>query len=812
MREAAWLLRVLFSHWRRRPLQLAALLVGLTVATALWSGVQAINGQARESYARAASLFGGGAQDRLTPATGAPITLAAYAALRRAGWPVSPVLEGYVETGGNAYRVIGVEPLTMPPGPIQESFGNGVEIGDFMAPPWQAMAAPGTAQRLGAAAGLPPVTPVQTLAPGVLVMDIGAAEAMLAKPGEISYLLLTRDDRLPAMPPPEAAGVPLQRVPAPGEGDLSRLTDSFHLNLTAFGFLAFCVGLFIVHAAVGMGLEQRLGLYRTLRATGVSARKLAGFVAAELAFLALIAGLVGTGLGALVAQALIGDVAATLRSLYGAAIGETLHLPLSWWLMGLAISLVGAFAAAARSLWRVYRLPVLGAARREAWHGARQREMVLEVSAALLLLALAGALLIWGGSLLSGFAVMGALLFGAALLLPAMLSGLTHLASRLARRPHAQWFWADMRQQIPGLSLAMMALLLALAANVGVGTMVGSFRLTFTEWLDRRLSAELYVDAPSEAAAPRLETLLAAQPGVTAVLGTRRAQTRIDGWPVTVVGRRADHPTYRENWGLLTALPDPWERVAAGDAALVSEQLARKLGLALGDTLSLPAPSGPWEVKVAGFYADYGNPKGQVTVALAEMEARWPGAPRGNYVVRAPPETVPAIMATLAAAFEFGPGDLIDQATLKADALRIFERTFAVTAALNVFTLGVAGIALFAALATLADLRLPSLAPLWAIGVPRRRLAALDLAKTAVLALLTAALAIPFGLALAWVLVEVVNVHAFGWRLPMFLFPGEWVFLTAVTVLIALAAAALPALRLASMAPARLVKLFAEER
>ena len=68
---------------------------------------------------------------------------------------------------------------------------------------------------------------------------------------------------------------------------------------------------------------------------------------------------------------------------------------------------------------------------------------------------------------------------------------------------------------------------------------------------------------------------------------------------------------------------------------------------------------------------------------------------------------------------KFGLDDrnLADQATMKAESKRIFNRTFAVTAALNTFTLGVAGIALLTSLLTLGNSRLPQLAPLWAIGV-----------------------------------------------------------------------------------------------
>ena len=59
MRRALWILAVLLSHWRRHPMQFATLLIGLISATALWSGVQALNQQARNAYDRAAATFGG---------------------------------------------------------------------------------------------------------------------------------------------------------------------------------------------------------------------------------------------------------------------------------------------------------------------------------------------------------------------------------------------------------------------------------------------------------------------------------------------------------------------------------------------------------------------------------------------------------------------------------------------------------------------------------------------------------------------------------------------------------------------------------
>jgi putative ABC transport system permease protein len=149
---------------------------------------------------------------------------------------------------------------------------------------------------------------------------------------------------------------------------------------------------------------------------------------------------------------------------------------------------------------------------------------------------------------------------------------------------------------------------------------------------------------------------------------------------------------------------------------------------------------------------------------------------------------------------------------VKKESLAIFNRTFAVTAALNAFTLGVAGVALLTSLLTLSNSRLPQLAPLWAIGLTRRRLAAIELLKTLSVALITSLLALPLGLLVAWCLIAIVNVKAFGWRLPFHVFPLQLVQLLGVAMLASLFAALLPILKLLRMQPAALVKVFANER
>ncbi len=814
-----WTLRALLSHWRRHPVQFFSVLTGLWLATALLTGVQALNSQARDSYARASQLIGGEPQASLVAPDAASFPQALFAELRRAGWPVSPVVQGRVELQGHEQQrlqLMGIDPVSLPgSGSVAGQRLSQAQMLAFFEPPGRTWVAAQTLETLGLQAGeqpltstgqrLPPLQVQADMAPGLLLTDISFAQPLLNMPGRLSRLLV--DNTFAARHPTPPAALQLKQ----GEdSNLSRLTESFHLNLDAVGFLSFVVGLFIVHAAIGLALEQRRGLLRTLRACGVSVRMLILSLGIELGCLALLSGVLGIASGYLLASLLLPDVAASLRGLYGAEVAGQLNLSPWWWLAGLGVSLLGALLAGASSLWRAARLPLLALANAQAWHQAHGRWLRRQgwVASAALLIAL---LALWlGDSLAAGFVLMAALLLGAALALPVLLNGLLKAVLGRSRSVLGQWFLADCRQQLPALSLALMALLLALAANIGAGSMTSGFRQTFTHWLEQRLTAELYLNPQNPQQAEQLNAWLTRQPLVQAVLPAWQVSVQLQGWPAEVFGV-VDNPTYRQHWPLLEAADAPWDRLLQDDSLMLSEQLARRLKVQLGDTVSIPTPQGSWAPKIVGIYADYGNPKGHLLVNAQHLLAHWPTLSPARFNLRVAPADVPPLIREVQREFALEDSRIVDQQQLKGWSSQVFERTFAATAALNSLTLGVAGVALFISLLTQSQSRLGQLAPLWALGVTRRQLILLNLGQTWLLAVLTLILALPLGLLLAWCLDAVINVQAFGWRLPLQVFPGQLAQLLGLAMLATLLASAWPLWQLYRSRPADLLRTFAHE-
>ncbi|WP_409316897.1 FtsX-like permease family protein [Pseudomonas sp. KCJK9016] len=822
MRVLRQTLIALFSHWRRHPVQFFSVLTGLWLATSLLTGVEALNSQARGSYARASQMIGGEPQASLGTPNGATFSQQWFVDLRRQGWPVSPVLQGRLILKGHEsqrLQLMGIEPVSLPADSAVAGQAMPIErIVEFFSPPGSTWISPDTLQALNLSEGatpqtvtgqtLPPLLAQKDMAPGVLLVDIGAAQRILEQPDQLSRLLLPKDFHADL---PAAFQGQLQLKSSGEENNLARLTESFHLNLDALGFLSFIVGLFIVHAAIGLALEQRRGLLRTLRACGVSARMLIACLTVELGALALIGGLFGVVSGYWLASVLLPDVAASLRGLYGAEVAGQLRLSPWWWFSGIGLSLLGALLAGASSLLRAARLPLLAVADPQAWHEQHARWLRRQGRVAGVFAVIALIALVWGNSLASGFALMAGLLLGAALALPVVLSALLNGLPGRRRSVLGQWFLADCRQQLPALSLALMALLLAMAANIGAGSMTAGFRQTFNDWLEQRLSAELYLNPNNPAQSRELYSWLKQQSDVTAILPNWQISVTLQGWPTDVFGI-IDHPYYRQHWPLLESRgADPWALLATDDAVMLSEQLARRLKVRPGDHLTIPTPGLSWSPRVVGIYADYGNPKGHVLVNSNHLLRSWPQLTPNRFNLRIEPARIPALLSALQARFQLDDSRIVDQARLKGWSVQVFERTFAATAALNSLTLAVAGVALFISLLTQSQSRLGQLAPLWALGVTRRQLMLLNLGQTWLLAVLTLVLALPLGIGLAWCLDAVINVQAFGWRLPLRVFPWQLLQLTGLALLATLLASAWPLYSLYRTQPADLLRTFAHE-
>lgn len=629
---------------------------------------------------------------------------------------------------------------------------------------------------------------------------------------------------------------PGARIVATGaqQGGLGHLARGFRINLTALSLLSLLVGAFLVHETMRLSVVARREAFGVLRALGVTGGQLARAVVVETAVLGLLGSALGALLGAFAAQALLQPLVRTLNDHYATfSLQQVRYEPL----VLVACVLVGALVAMAAGLapaiaaGRVNARDVLVPAR--AASGERRRPWA-RIAVFTTFAALATALLSTVGTrLVQGYLGTLLLVLAAVVVVPPAMGVFLQGVGALVRGcgPFVRYVVRSTAAARPHLGLPVAAMVLALGTTIGMATLVGSFRDSVAGWLAQVLPGDVFASVPgghddrAQPFAPAIVAAMREVPGVAArteyhrtvvpmrIAANASAQASANMQPrpdeeieVDVVGVRPT-PRWSNSFPLLQG-DDPRGRtaIANGDGAWISEPLAFRCGLQLGDLLTIRGTAGPARLPIAAIYRDYSNERGEAIVAASwlQQHVRAPVTALGFEAtpgVDAEP-LARALRAAAAAADEQAVSVRV-QGELRSSSLQVFDRTFAITGVMRLLCLCVAFVGIYAAFAALQLERAGEIGLLRCLGARPRQIGFVVLAQTALLGLCAGLLALPLGVLLGHVLAHVINRVSFGWTLVTVSVP--WSALGEVLVL-AIVAATLagvqPAWRFARMRPA----------
>ena len=231
-------------------------------------------------------------------------------------------------------------------------------------------------------------------------------------------------------------------------------------------------------------------------------------------------------------------------------------------------------------------------------------------------------------------------------------------------------------------------------------------------------------------------------------------------------------------------------------AVIISEPLHRKSGLGVGDSLPLATPRGERRFLIAGISYDYATEGGAAAMDLATLaDAFGPGPINSMALYLAPGGDAERTSDFIRALLPGVPLHLRSNQSLKAEALRVFDQTFAVTRLLQVMALLVAVTGITLTLLILARERAQEMAVYRATGATRQQVFRVFVGKGLGLAALGLAVGCATGGALAAVLIYAINRDYFGWTIQVHV---PWATLgraAAAILAAALLASAYPALR-----------------
>jgi putative ABC transport system permease protein len=856
------LLRTSLRYLLRHPWQIGLCVLGVALGVAVVVSIDLANASASRAFTLSTETIAGRATHQIVGgADGLPESL--YRRLR-VGLGLrqsAPIVEGYVQSPtmeDSTLQLFGVDPLAEAPfrayldtpGSPDTSEGDDLDLTTLMVEPTTVVMLEQTAQRYGLQPGdtltleigsqQQQVRLVGLLRPrddlsrrvleGTLVADIATAQELLGMVGRLS-----RIDLIVPEPPQEAQRLAQIEAALPPGAELTRpearsdalqqMTRAFELNLAALSLLALIVGVFLIYNTMTFSVVQRRELFGTLRCLGATRRQVLALVLLEAAFISLAGTLLGLLMGMVLGRGLVRLVTRTINDLYFVVTVRELAIDPLVLLKGFALGIVATLLAAAVPAIEAMLSPPRTVQRRSSaeerirravpWTGAAGGGLLLLS----LLLMSAGGRNGWLGldahaSLISAHTALFMIVIGFALLTPAV----TVLLMRLLH-PVLGWLFGllgrmaarDVEAALSRTSVAIASLMVAISVTIGVGIMVGSFRQTVISWLDQSLIADIYVASPGNnsnrtdtAFAPEVVEPFAQHPGVADITRFRNQQVQTTAGPVLLVAvDRADRFRNQMPLELKQASAEPLRDFDAG-AVFISEPLAYRAGLGVGDVLRLPTEQGEQAFPIAAVYYDYTTDRGVIRMEYDTYRTYWDDPAISSFAIYAAPGVdVDQLVADLREQAAGGRELAINSNQgIKTDTLVVFDRTFAITSVLQMLATIVAFIGVLSALMALQLERARELAMLRANGLTPRQVWGVVLSQTSLMGLTAGLLAMPVGVVLALVLVFVINRRSFGWTLNLSIDPLLLVQALLVAVAAALLAGIYPALRMGRTNPA----------
>lgn len=802
-------LRLFVSHYRHAPLQASAILLGIMLAVTLLIGVYATNENAKQSYGNVSELLSQQARLSISHRTESSIDESVYFALANGGFNTIASIEGIAtDEQGRLWRVNSSDIIAAISSRKQQNTDShssaaitstNIPLAELLSGQAKVLMSLSQRDRLD---NLSRKTdrlvlnkvPVEIIAIDdnwglgtAILADISLAQPLLNMQGKLSYIAVF--DSKPADPNATAsesdeqliarltdtltqAGIDTSKLnftTRTSEGEsLTALTASFHLNLDAMSMLAFVVGLFIAYNGVRYSLMKRQKLLVQIMQQGIDRRTVMFALSLEIICLVFVGCILGFIGGLQLSQWLQPMVAITLEQLYGAKLLPGIW-QWQWFVQALILTLSAAFAACIPMLISLIKTPLAQGAQKQPqnqqFNIIHWRQFVIAVL--LLLICTVG--FAFTEQYRHSLVLLGIISVAIPLLLPQCLHWAVNLLSPFMPKGLWQYVIAETKEIIAPLALAMMAMLLALCANIAMNTLVGSFEITLKKWLDARLHADLYI-RPNPNQIDALILLLNNDPKVEAIYdqwtidsNLNRIETPQTQVPIDLVSR--DHLSLTETTVFKITADDFWPEFTQGHYVMISEPLSIKYQLDIGDKIQL-SQLNQHTLTVGGIYYDYGNPQGEAIITQSLWQQSQLPAKPISLAVSYQGDITP-LQDSISQKINLSSAYMYSQQRIKTEAITIFNKTFSITVVLNSLTLLVAAIGLFSACMMLTQARQAPLARLYALGVSRNQLRIMVLVQMLFIVLLTCLVALPTGALLGYLLIHKVTLQAFGWSIAM---------------------------------------------
>ncbi len=834
---------ILYTSWRylvRHAVQSILMVIGISMGVAVAVSIDLANESASRALTLSTDTLAGKATHQITQLPGG-LDEQVYRSLKLAfgTLAMTPRVNGIVqveEMENRPFTLMGIDPISEIPFGNYLGLGRGLDLSGmtgFFTQPGAAVISRQTAEQyhirpgdnltikydgndsdlfvIGIITSLD--TTIQQSMEGIILTDIATAQEVLGSVGRISQIDLILADSDPALYGKISAFLPTSATfsdTSARSAGINQMTAAFQLNLTALSLLAMMVGMFLIYNTMTFSVIQRRRLFGTLRSLGVTRREIFAAVVLEALLVGLAGSVLGLAAGIFLGKSTIGMVSQTVNDLYYTTTVRDIALPVESLYKGILLGIMASLFTAIPPAIEASTVPASEAITRISLEN-KTRKFVMRTSLAGLGAFLAG----WGilslptNSLYAGFGGLMLVVLAFALVTGVILIGLMRMVAPITRIMAGLVGKLAPRNLVNSLSrtsIAVAALMVALAVSIGVNLMIDSFRYTVNTWLNASLLGDIYLTAPNfksnQPTANIDEAVLAYLQGLP---GVERLDLLKIGYVASPNGEIQISATdnysltyerlYKYRWMDTDQL---WGAMEGG-GVLISEPLAFRLGIDQGgQTVALTTRDGVRNFPVLGVYYDYTSTSGLVQMTLDQYRHYWNDNGVSAIGVRVTDGTdVLNLSRQIRDSLPTGQAlEIQPNQELRDEVMVVFDRTFAITRALQVLATLVAFVGILNSLSLLQFEKQREIGIIRALGFTPGQLWGLVMLETGLMGLVSGLIAMPAGITLAYILVEVINRRSFGWSLQLALSWQPFIQAMAVALLAALLAGLAPARKL----------------
>jgi putative ABC transport system permease protein len=641
-----------------------------------------------------------------------------------------------------------------------------------------------------------------------ILMDIAAAQNVLQRFGRVDRVLIH-------VPPTSkleqwqkfisSALPPGVEVRPRGTGTIEnrKMLAAFRWNLRLLSYIALIVGGFLIYNTISVSVVRRRPEIGIARALGASRNSVLVAFIGEAACFGLTGAILGLPLGRAMAAGAVKLMGATVDALYVSstpgAIALTWNSVLLALTIGLGVAIASAYSPASEAAG-VSPIEAMARGRREftaRMHKWRDLFFALVLGGAAGLASRAPAV---GGKPMFGYLAAILLVASATFAIPALVDVVASGGSRFFGKilgVEALLASRSLAASLRRTSVLVAALSTAIAMMTAVGIMVGSFRQTVVTWMNGELPADLYIRPAGNPSTDRhpilpvdLPEKISQLPGVAAVDRLRAYEISYDGLPATLasIDIRAQRGSHESDFFSGRPAGQVFSELQEQNVVVVSEPFTSKHHVKAGDFITLSLGNARPQFRIADVYYDYSSERGNILIDRETLLKYLPDPAPSNIAVFVAPGVNPEAVRReiLRAASDYRILIFSDR-EIRGQAIRIFDRTFAITYALEAVAVLVAVMGIAGALLALVIDRRRELGLLRFLGASTAQIRKLILVEAGLLGLLANFAGFALGFLLSLILVFVINKQSFGWTIhfhwPLAVLLGALTVVYAATVL-----------------------------